>query len=259
MPRASYREVVEHLKASRHFGATLNSPFFTSAEAALPTVEKLRTILRQRFEQLPYPYSYPLSKKTRETFLEHLKSKGVLDAVLSDYVLEDVRTELGVLHLDYSARALIEMQLSTHQYPAAFHRSVVQAIYQNLKKIQVLIATHGVPKNWTSRYVAAANEQILREMQAIYPQFGLGEPLDLTIKTPKSKEGLIACVRELVSSAMEKAGLERGRKALADQLTSIILSAPELLFLNTQITPEGVRKDVARKTKNRTKKATKTK
>jgi hypothetical protein len=246
------------------FAVTLEGPFFTSAAAVLPTVEKFRTILRQRFEQLPYPCSYPLSERNRKTFLEHLQSKGVLEAVFSDHFLEDVRSELGGLYLDSSARALIEEQVSAHRPPIAFHRGVVQAIYQNLMKIRTLMATYDVPNEWTrtgstSRYFFAANEQILREMQAIYPFFPVSEPPDFASKTPGSWKGLVARIHEIVLSEMEKAGLQRGRKALADQLTSIILSPSAVSPLKSETSPEAVRKYVARKKNKRTKKASKTK
>jgi hypothetical protein len=239
MPKKPFAEIDEYFKSSavRRAIRPDQEPLIAAVQTEFPAIEAFRNYLLEQFKKYPYPY--PEERKSRRTLFDHLQSFHLLDALLTEPVLLEIRVALFLFEVDQRER---EPEQADR---LKFHRNVLHSIFRHIQAIRGLLNENRVDVRWMARYLRAADEQMVQEAQAIYPLYPYvvsrrGSPAP----TVSSREMLL-WTYDVVSGALIGAGLRRGRKELAIQLTAIICSPSH--FLHTvPVTPDAVRKHVER-------------
>src|ERR1700680_1730108 len=173
----------------------------------------------------------PYSERTTITLTlyDRLQSLGVLNAFLADPVVEEIGCFLEVFEMQERERTLQNSHYSFHEFPVQFHRSLLQMIFQHIKRLQKLLERYDVKEQHIAPYLNAAREQMLREIRALLPLYPFGDT-DYNPETmTQSWDVMILCIYDILSEALKAAGVNRGRKELTIQLTKVVCSPSEFL------------------------------
>jgi hypothetical protein len=209
MARTALADIIQYLQSHRQAIVLEEIPVFTTVEAAFPTAEQLGNQLLKRLKELSYPY--PETTKVRRTFFERLQSLGLVDTLLSESVLGEIRTALLVFEIEERQRELQREGRSGHKNPLGFHRSILQAIFQHVQKIRKLVNEHQPNDQWMARYLHAADEQMFEEARAIFPFYPHVSPRHFPTKLSLSWRDMLLSVYDIVWTALERGGLKRCR------------------------------------------------
>lgn len=213
---------------------------FRSLLRKFPTPKEHKEILISRFKQRGRS-----DRSTSDvTLYEHLRSLGLLKAVLSGPVIEKIQFSLEVFEIEEQLRLLESRRQSFRNFPAEFHRAVLRAIYDNILKLHSLADRYAVKSDWFNEYISASHKQMIEEARALFPLYNSGERRLSTETSTKSEDALIPSVYFDLQDALESAGLDRGRKELSIQLTSAFCQRSS--FFSASFSPEAVRQKIQR-------------
>jgi hypothetical protein len=247
MSRISLDEVLRYLKPySRFEGIELDQfPIPASVHKHFPTTDKLKEYFVERCKKTPYS-----DRATTETSLyDRLQSLGVLGAILTDPIVEEIRWTLEVFEIEERQRALQGKHYSPHQFPEQFHRGLLYAIFRHVKQLRKHLKDYEVKEQRIAPYLKAAHELMIREARALFPMYPFGGSSYRPRTMERSWDDLIVSIFDIVFQALKAAGARRGRKELSIQLTKVVCSPSEFFHPGSIPTSAGIRTKVERRAK----------
>jgi hypothetical protein len=245
MARTSLDEILRYLKPfSRFEGIEIDQfPIPSLVHREFPTRYQLKKDLIQRCKTTQYS-----ERSTTELSLDgRLQSLGLLDAVVSDPVIEEISYELEVFEIEQQERALKGKYLSPHKFPLQFHRSRLNKIFRHVKQLQDDEFKYKRP----TANLKAAHELMIREARALFPMYPFGGAGYKPTTATRSWDSLILSIYDTVFAALKSADAGRGRKELAIQLTKVICSPSKFFHPDSTPTSESVRNKIERRSAKR--------
>lgn len=243
MSRKSLNQILQYLQPiPRHEGITDEYGLPESVPRKFPPLDKFKEILIERCRNVRFE-----RKSSTVTLFDRLESLGLFDKVLSETVVEEIQTLLGVFLIEDRERSK-DGNRSFRNFPLEFHRATLRSIYAHVLQVQDLLKRYQVGSEWLGDYMSAIRKQMIREVRALYPTYPIKWPPPRTLTD--SADQLILQVYGVLDDILRSSGVGRGRKELSIHLTSVFCSYSE--FFPYGFSSESVRKKVERHERFRT-------
>jgi hypothetical protein len=250
--KTSLDEILNYLRPLTRRAIVLQeNKAFEHAQKKMPAAEVFKRIVIDELKKRP------ISERSTSgvRLYQHLESLHLLGTVLSESVLDGIRSFLEMFEVEERLRSLEERHMSSLNVAAEFHVSVLRELYSHIFKLNEILQRHDVPAERLRDYISGCQQEMMRQLRAISPLYPFGK-VKLSTTSTESEQDLIPAVYNTVDDALKAAGYRRGRRELCIQLTHLFCSTSD--FLSQHFTAEAVRKEIERIEKRRIKKVGKT-
>jgi hypothetical protein len=251
MSRKSLDEILRYLQPfTKYEGIAIHElKVHETVHNKFPTFDNFRKILTERFQRRRYSDR----STSNVTLFERLQSLDALDEILSKPVIEEIQTLLEVFEMEERLRSLDREHRSSRMLPAEFHRSVLRATHGHIMQLHKILQQHQVETDWLNDYISACHQQMIREVRALSPLYPFGEPKLSQDTITKSADELTPTVCDILDDALRSAGVRKGRKELALQLTAVFCSKSS--FFSQGFSAEALRQKIQRRERSRTRRS----
>jgi hypothetical protein len=137
----------------------------------LGTPEKSRKHLVRRLKRFRYPYG--TMAKLHKSFYVHVRGLGILNFLLSNSFLDNVRSAWFFLRHYELDKELFDQGKSQDGFPLVFHRDILRELSKHWERIVKIAQKHQVPEEQFTEYLTAIRNQLLIHASSFYPELQL--------------------------------------------------------------------------------------